>query len=336
MKNNYKIGLVLYLVLIVPFTSTELKAQQFDEFLRGSATDSEQLLGAYANPFLQSFGEGLSNGWYNTAKPHSTLGFDLTISMSMAFIPTSAETFTFNNVDYSTFQLADGRNSAELPTLLGPSDRGPQLMVEQNGQTVTFDSPSGTGLSDFLPFIPTPILQAGIGIIKGTEVKFRYMPSVGIDGVSVGLWGVGLVHDVKQWIPVVNKLPFDMSVIAAYSRFNTDFDFTDGGLPGSDQKAELGTSAFTGQLLLSKKLAVLTFYSGFGFNTIGTSLAMLGTYELEGTGEAVVDPIDISSSFSSARATFGARLKLGLFTIHGDYTFQEFNTLNVGLGISFR
>ena len=41
----------------------------------------------------ESFGAGLNNGWYNTAKPHSLGGFDLTFTLNTVIIPNSAETF---------------------------------------------------------------------------------------------------------------------------------------------------------------------------------------------------------------------------------------------------
>jgi len=38
-------------------------------------------------PIIQSFGYGLANGWYNTAKPHKPAGFDLTATITLAFVP---------------------------------------------------------------------------------------------------------------------------------------------------------------------------------------------------------------------------------------------------------
>ena len=41
-----------------------------------------KLIEAYFTPMTKSFGLGLNNGWYNTAKPHSLGGFDLTITLN--------------------------------------------------------------------------------------------------------------------------------------------------------------------------------------------------------------------------------------------------------------
>ena len=40
----------------------------------------EKLIEAYFTPMAESFGAGLNSGWYNTAKPHSLGGFDLTFT----------------------------------------------------------------------------------------------------------------------------------------------------------------------------------------------------------------------------------------------------------------
>ena len=41
----------------------------------------------------ESFGAGLNNGWYNTAKPHSLGGFDLTFTLNTVMIPNSCKNF---------------------------------------------------------------------------------------------------------------------------------------------------------------------------------------------------------------------------------------------------
>ena len=55
----------------------------------------EQLIEAYFTPMAESFGAGLNNGWYNTGKPHSLGGFDITFSF--IFIrPKYTSKFIFN------------------------------------------------------------------------------------------------------------------------------------------------------------------------------------------------------------------------------------------------
>ena len=82
---------------------------------------------------------------------------------------------------------------------------------------------------------------------------------------------------------------------------------------------------------------MLTFYGGFGFDRIGSKLAMLGTYDLDNNGTIeFTDPLTVIINQGGARATLGMRLKLWVFTFHGGYTFQKYNTLSVGFGINIR
>ena len=59
----------------------------------------KNLLEAYFTPMAESFGAGLNNGWYNTAKPHSLGGFDLTFTLNTVIIPNSAKTFNIKDVE---------------------------------------------------------------------------------------------------------------------------------------------------------------------------------------------------------------------------------------------
>ncbi|MEL7003540.1 MAG: DUF6588 family protein, partial [Bacteroidota bacterium] len=56
------------------------------------------------------------------------------------------------------------------------------------------------------------------------------------------------------------------------------------------------------------------------------------------SGESInySDPVNIEVSAGGPRITAGMRLKLAIFTLHADYTLQEYNTLSVGFGFNFR
>ena len=63
----------------------------------------EQLIEAYFTPMAESFGASLNNGWYNTAKPHSLGGFDLTFTVNTVIIPNSAKTFNIKKAGGDVF-----------------------------------------------------------------------------------------------------------------------------------------------------------------------------------------------------------------------------------------
>ncbi len=321
----------------------------FDLLLRGGGEDMSTYMGYYVDPFMKSFGTGIANSWYNTAKPHETLGFDLTVYMSLVKVPDAQRLFTFNESEYISYKLASGATSAELPTLLGPTT-SEQLVTDYtdpdtgiNISSNPFNAPDG--LQNDLPTnsIPVPMIQLGIGIVKNTELIVRYAPSISIgDAFKLKLFGLGIKHDIKQWIPGIKTLPLDLSILIGYTKLDTDYFFSDTSpIVTNNAKADFDINALTIQALVSKKLSVITFYGGVGYNSVKSNFKMSGDYLITDANDpliaaTVTDPVDIDIKLSGFRATIGMRLKLAIFTFHGDYTFQEYNTLTFGFGFSVR
>ncbi|XOV93287.1 MAG: DUF6588 family protein [Bacteroidota bacterium] len=348
---------------------SSLRAQDFGEIIAAGTQDANTYFENYMAPALNSFGNGLANGWYNTAKAHKTLGVDLTVSFNIAKIPVEERTFAFITGDYLNMTLS-GDADGQLPTLVGgDAEVGSQITISSSapidfgGQTVVleedinFDVPGGIINLDEIPVVtglPTPTVHLGIGIYKNTDLKIRYMPEINTGDFSLKMFGIGILHDVKQWIPGIKNLPFDLSgffgtskITAAYTI--ADFSTTQSGsaaqttFSGSGS-AEFVSSATTVQALISKKLLVFTPYAGIGFNIVNSSIKLLGdyTYEIQPTiGNTrtydITNPVDLNFSGSGGpRFTIGGRLKLAVFTFHFDYTAQKYSTISAGMGISVR
>jgi hypothetical protein len=329
------------LICALVFFGAAHAQSDLENLIKGSRDDANYLVKGYMTPALNTIGYGLNQGWYNTAKPHKVLGFDLTITASAISIPSSDLTYRVENSKLSTIDLVTptpAAGAADVPTIFG-ADVTPVYRYRQGGGTFN----GAPGLNFDVPIagsaVPVPMVQLGIGLPKGTDVKLRFFPSTGLgaggrDG-NVGMFGIGVLHDVKQYIPGVKELPFDLSAFVGYTKLNFDVNLDPTNNPS--QKATFGSSATTIQGLISKKISVLTFYGGLGFNFIGSDLNVKGTYNLGGaTPTTVTDPISISNSTSSASFTAGLRLKLAIFTFHGDYTFQKYNALTLGFGFNVR
>ena len=347
-------GIFIFLFSIAINQNTKAQDLSFDNFLRAGSEDAGTLMGNYISPFMRGFGYGMANGWYNTAKPHKKLGFDLTLNVSLAQVPTSDFLFAFNNDDYNNISLASNSApgaSAQLPTIFGGTANeslSSSLTQSVGGQSVTassiFPAPPGIDVQDF-GYVPTPMLQFGLGLIKNTDLKIRYIPTQSADDYKVSLIGFGIMHDIKQWIPGIKQVPIDLSVIVGYTKLNTDFKIA-GAIPGDNQGAKFDVTALTYQVLVSKKFSILTLYGGLGFNKVTSALKMTGTYILPADIDPLVpialpdivltDPVDLSFDSSGARATIGARIKLAILTLHADYTLQEYNTITAGIGFSLR
>ena len=68
------------------------------------------------------------------------------------------------------------------------------------------------------------MIQAGLGLIKNTAIDIRYMPMLNVgDNINVNLFGVGLKHDLLQWIPVIgDAIPMSLSIQGGYTSLNTE------------------------------------------------------------------------------------------------------------------
>lgn len=316
---------------------------QIDQLIKGSKEDANYLVQGYISPLLKSVTYGLNQGWYNTAKPHKFPGADVTLSVSMVTIPTSDYFFNVDNSKLKNLNQVDPGDkitpiTKQVPTFFGP-DQTPYYNFKNGGvpsplSSTAFSGTPGTDLKGKygVKSLPIPIANIGIGLPKGFDLKVRYVPQIDIgSGSKFGLFGLGLMHDVKQYIPGIKNLPFDLSAFVGYTSMKTDVVFD----AAKNQHGQFNVSATTIQGLISKKIAVLTLYGGLGYNMGTAKLKMTGTYDL-GNGSSISDPVNISVSSSGPRLTTGLRLKLAVFTFSGDYTVQKYNTLTVGFGISVR
>ena len=190
-------------LLNIPIGSTETF------LLNRTIDDATVLIEGYMNPLGTAIGSGLNAGWYNTGKPHNFPGFDITFGGHTIMLPSSSRTFS------ADFGYSYGN---DLPTINGSSSGG-QLVLNSdsflNGTNpaVMIETPGGGDWNNFF----MPYIQASVGLVYDTELLFRYMPPISYSNMSANYWGIGIKHDFKQYIPIVEALPFDASFLAAYS-----------------------------------------------------------------------------------------------------------------------
>jgi hypothetical protein len=284
----------------------------------------EKLLEAYFMPIAESFGAGLNNGWYNTAKPHSLGGFDLTFTVNTVIFPSSAKTFNIKDAGGTVFTSS---YKTEASSIFGSPDGTPMTYTNSSTSTdVDFNMPGGFKT----PALPLPMLQAGIGLIKNTAIDIRYMPMLNVgNNLNVNLFGIGLKHDLLQWIPVVgDAIPMSLSLQGGYTALDTELKI-------SGQEVSLNTKATTINLVASKRLLMVTGYAGVGYNSATTTFSSNANFELSG----IKFDENVEMKFESnknLRANIGLRLNITLVTIQADYTFSEYPTATLGLGVSLR
>ena len=296
---------------IITFTSYSQIVSEEDIF------QGEKLIEVYFTPMTESFGTGLNNGWYNTAKPHKFGGFDLTFTLNTVIIPNAAETFKIGD----SFGGVFSSDNTEGSTIFGSSVKTPMKYRD-----IEFNMPGGLKI----PALPIPIIQAGIGLIKNTDLDIRYIPMLDIgNNININILGAGIKHDVLQWIPIIgDAIPMSLSIQGGYTDITTKLKI-DG------QEISLNSKATSINLIASKKILMITGYAGIGYNSSNTIFKSEAKFNLDEV--QFNENLEISfENKNDLRTNIGIRMNITLITIHADYTFSKYPTATVGIGVSLR
>lgn len=345
---------IVILTAITIFSSSSLFAQlkNVSDMLAGLNQDKaavENMFEAYLSPYANSLGANLNGGWYNTAKTHKLGGFDLTFTASTSFVPSGDKSY-----DPSLY-LKGSQNlrmsaPGNVPTIAGENKTNQELIINNSAR---IKMPKGTGVA----IVPSPMLQLGIGLVKSTDISVRYLPQFNLgDYGKIDMWGVGLKHSLKQWIPGIKMAPFfNLSVFGGYTQLNmtSDLDLQPSDYSGTsnpsttnydNQEMKLVAKNFTGNVLASFDFPVITVYAGAGFSSTKTNLELKGDYPVIAAGNTIIsmkDPIDMKfsntdGSKTKPRLNAGIKFKMAIITLHFDYTYANYSVATAGLGISFR
>lgn len=365
MKRLFLVG-----ILSVFLLNTAI-CQNFGGILTAGVADANTYLEAYIAPAMQSLGVGLAGGWNATAKPHKLLGFDIGFTLNVANIPANQRTFLFQDLSWQNMQYTGG--NTPLPTLVGGAGSG-NLFIPANttisnpktGESILIENQIDIPVIDGfdLSSVPTPVIgvpvrsiQIGIGLIKNTDLKVKFFPAsllASDDFNAPKYFGIGILHDIKQWIPGMKLIPFDLSAFYGFSTFEVTQDVSvnntssDGSYTttfSGEGQAILGAKASTFQIIASKKIALFTPFVSVGFNAVNSSIKVTGDYEYEvresvsNSTETLTFTDHVNLEFTGAggpRLSFGGRMKILVLTLQAEYTIQQYNTLTAGLGIALR
>lgn len=321
-----------FLVLVLWIASESSFAQDdLSDFLLANTEDATVLATEYIEPLVKGFGFAANNGWYNTAKAH-TMGFDLMLTVTEAYIPDRDDFYNFLEHQYQDLELISPADNL-VPRVFGPEDINPRYRIPSTGET--FSGPSGNSLEEEFGYkaLFFPMVQLGVGVIPNTDIKVRFMPLLEFDeDFEARMWGVGLLHQLNDYFPSGDELLVDISVFGGYTNVKTEIELHD-TFDGKDQVGAQSLRSLTLEGLISYDLSVFTFYGGLGYNQITADLDVLGEYEVR-PNQILVDPIQATNRYSNFKATVGLRIKLSIFTLHGEYSYNKYNLLTAGFGIN--
>ena len=332
-----------YLVLLL--IGVHVQAQSnINAILAAGLTDAEHFTNDFLAPFSEGTMHNISNGWYNSGDAKPLGGFEIAIIANSSSFKNKADkkAFILNTADYENMQFVDGSTSKSVSSALGDLE-GIMVFVEADiapGVTARqdFELPSGLAAEN-INFIPSAFLQGSVGLIKGTELKARFLPKIKAEDGSLGLYGVGIQHELTQYLPARKVLPFAISGVIGYTHLNASYDFTKSNIiDGENQHVDIAMNTWVFQAVVSTKLPVINFYGGIGYMTGKSTTDVLGTYTVTSGPfqQTYTDPFSINKDAKGVRANIGTKLKLGFFRLHADYTIAAFNSFSVGINFGSR
>jgi hypothetical protein len=302
--------------------------------------DARRFSDSYFDPLNESIVFTTSSGWYNSAKAKPLGGFEISVIGTVSGLNGKNEKtqFTLNTGDYQNLQFASGPQTQPVSSALGGQE-GIGVFVEGAGGADRRDFQLPAGLGSDISFVPTGYLQASVGLIKGTEIKARFLPKIGFQGTRVGLIGAGIQHEFTSHLPADKLLPVAVSGVIGYTRVSGDYDFTVSDIvTGSGQRVDQLLSVWNFSAVVSTKLPIINFYGGLGYTTGSAETSLLGTYEVvQGPiQQTYTDPFTLDNRYSGFTGTAGFKLKMGPFRFHADYQLSEFSNVTAGVHFGFR
>ena len=318
---------ILCLLLIINISYTLSYGQNNSPL---ELNEAKALIEAYISPLGNSLGAGLNNGWYNSAKTHKTLGFDFTLTTNLVLINDNVKDFKFQDII-----VGNVFNDTASSTILGNTDGTSFDVLGSDGTTYEVTLPSGENI----PVIIVPMLQAGVGIGKSTDLNIRYLPSLKFGRAGrVGVIGGGIKHDLMQWIPFLEKLDVNLAFQGGYTKVKSNIELIDpSGNVNDPALVDLDISAITANLILSKEITIFTPHVSIGYNSSNTLFSVDGKYVID--SQAI--PVDALTEFNfetknDLRTNVGLRIDMTIFALQANYTFSEYPTATLGLGINVR
>lgn len=333
------------------------------EIIKTGPQDALKLAGAYFEPAFRGLGNGLNSNWYSTARAHRFGGFSVTLaSLNVAFVSNRDRSFDVRELGLESeyARLKNPEIDFIAPTISGKNQPGAEFGIYATHPTTgeekevgNFRLPGGTGIH----FLPIPIIQANAGLIKGTELSVRLIPKIKPwnDYGSIQLYGGGLKHDIKQYIPGIRHVPFDLSIMAGFTFLQYELPFhlsppemtePHSGEPGNytTQRVEARFRGLTTNLILSRTFSVITLYGSAGYNFSETDINLRGTYPVISKlrADGVVEYVDFTDPFSfkfrperNLKANAGFRLQLAMFMLYAEGAIADYPSVGAGIGLSF-
>jgi hypothetical protein len=356
---KYVVRYFLVIAFVVALVGSVATAQDLQEQLAKLGHDAAV---GYISPILSGWGNDLNSAIYYSADLHDVLGFDVGVKLAMSkftdadktydltlpasmkvttipglpagVIPAGGYIILTSGVNYTSSVIANSavgaKDEVDVKTLGGRAhvynaagtDLGQTPVgVIPVGQTI-LPLPGGFDIGKL--GVPLPMPQADLGLPFGLEVMLRYIPTIKTGDVGkFNYMGFGLRYSISQWLPL-----FPVDIAAHFMTQKMNFKST------TDQDIFTAKGTAYG-LEVSKKLFILTLYTGFQLESSTLTLADFQGYD-PALGQTVTIPGFEVKGSDKSRFTVGARLLLLIINVHVEYSVAKNPVRAAGVGITIR
>lgn len=312
------------LSLLLIFSSSVVFGQFEDIF--DVAGDLVFLTEQYVSPAAEASVYQSSGGWYSSAKRKSLWDLEISVQGNLFFIPNRSKDFLIDETQLTNISIKGDATTAFTPTAIG-EDNVVRLQGSINGDVFELDSPEGINES----YLKHAQLQATLGLPVGTSFIVRYAPKIKINKTYFELYGLGLQHNISQWIPSLKESSFNFAGLIAYSIYTVSDTFSVVNLPlGSLNSVIVDGKSFLFGIIASKQINKFSLSTGIGYTTSKFD------FEVGGTGGAVLVPLnqalaDINVSQTNFKADLGIDYRFDDFSVNTMLTFGSYSNLILGI-----
>jgi hypothetical protein len=295
-----------------------------------AASDLIFLTEKYISPAAEASVYQSSGGWFNNFEAKSVFEVELSLQYNVLFIPNKNRSFLVQEDELQNITILGEQASAEIPTALGNDD----VVVLQgtiNGSPFEFDAPEG--IND--KTVKHTQLQASIGFWKNTNVIVRYAPNIKINDTSYQSYGVGISHNLNQWIKPLNTSSYQFGLLFNYVFTSVEDTFNPADLLiGMINGIAVNADTFGFNILASKR------YRKFDFSaTLGLATSKFD-YQVSGEGDFIVEILNsslatLNSSIVNFKADLGLAYRLNNLSFSTMFTLGNYYNLNMGINYRF-
>lgn len=323
------IALVVFLGL-----ARKAPAQELGESVKRLGEENARL---FLHPVVAGLGANLNSGFFHTAGVHEPLGFDVSVRAMGALAPGDAERFVPvlpAEVTYDGRTFADpyapAGEATTSPTAVGagpgmgiaPAGEFREALVAAGEDPEAYAVHLPEGLD--LPAVPAGLAQVAVGLPLGTEVAYRFIPTVDL-GRTIGrirMRGFGVRHSVSQWFPVPS--PIDVSVSVGSQRLEVG-DY-------------LELTARQASLVAGRDLGLLIVYAAGGVESARAKV----DYLVENTSDnPALPPEGTRLTFrdegeNRGRGTVGLTFDFPVLKLNAEYSHARYRVASAKLLIGVR